>query len=122
MITNKADNTKRAELLAKIFIEDTGKFDIISSFDDKYDFIIVGKGWTNTQKIGVDVKASRYSLSQIRDKYASHIKTNRNKQNLIFFIDYINKKGWILYRDGRKSTGLFKMEKSLFMEKLNLND
>lgn len=85
----------RAEEIAKVFLLNTKIIDIYPDSSNKFDFIVVGK-LSSQKRIGIEIKATKYSKSEITKKYNQT--TNKFIDSsipvIIMYIDYDNEKGF----------------------------
>jgi len=97
----------RAEQIAKVFLLNSGLFDLteITNYSHKdkgYDFIGILKANQN-KRLGIDVKATKYSKSEIKNKLFS--KTYLSELPLLqLFVNYDKESGYFrIVTENRKS-------------------
>ena len=109
----------RAEQIAKVFLLNLGVFELneYSSLKDKgYDLIAVLKD-NPDKKVGIDIKASKYSKNEIKSRYFT--KTVIRELPLIqIFVNYDKESGYFRFVNQHTSTELKPLKKDIFLKEI----
>lgn len=85
----------RAEEIAKVYLLNSGLVTLLPNYNDKFDFLAISKE-NPDKKIAIDVKATKYSRSEIEKQL---LKTKKNitlngLPVLLMFINYDKENGF----------------------------
>jgi len=108
----------RSEQIVKVFLLNSGLFDVTESYsnsDRGIDFIAIYK--KRNKRFDIEVKATKYSRSEILRKYSK--KSNfSNSPMLQFYVDYDKETGYFRLTDHNYSTELNKMAREKFIDEI----
>ena len=106
MNTIKNINGWRAVEIAKVYLLNYGKIQLLKDKSGKFDFIAFKINDLN-KRIAIEIKATKYSKSEIINTYKDHRKHISHKEKipvLIMYINYDNEKGFFeIFKGGKKS-------------------
>lgn len=105
----------RSEQIVKVFLLNSGLFDVTESYsnsDKGIDFIAIYK--ERNKKFDVEVKATKYSRSEILRKY-SRKNSYSSSPTLQFYVDYDKETGYFRLTDRNYTSELNKMVREKFI-------
>ncbi len=111
----------RSEQIAKVFLLNSGLFDIVENFssnsDEKADFIAVYKEMDD-KRFEVEVKATKYSKHEIQRKYAKKNGHSPNALVIEFYVNYDEETGYFRLANGNYSSELSNMSRDKFISEV----
>ena len=109
-----------AEEIAKTYLLATGLIDINKSSDKNYDLFAMPKQDFN-KRIGIDIKASQYSKSEILKEYKKTRESyvNTNIPVIMFYINAMDKTGLIEVIDNKLTDDLISLSTDSLTKEIN---
>ncbi|WP_422083766.1 hypothetical protein [Ulvibacterium sp.] len=108
----------RSEQIVKVFLLNSGLFDVAENYspsDRGIDFIAIHK--EKNRKFNIDVKATKYSRSEILRKYSNHIDDFRSPM-IQFYVDYDKETGYFRLTTNHYKSNLNKMIRNEFISEI----
>lgn len=108
----------RSEQIVKVFLLNSGLFSITenhSQSDRGIDFVAVYK--EKNKRFYIDVKATKYSRSEILRKYSNRI-SDFNSPKIQFFVDYDKETGYFRLTTNQYKSELNKMIRNEFISEI----
>jgi hypothetical protein len=108
----------RASEIAKVFLQNSGRIKLISDYQNKFDYI----GMYNNIKIGIEIKATKYSKSEILRVYSSLRQQLCSNEYpvIVFYVNYDKESGYFEILTKKYFGELYNMERNIFNEKILL--
>jgi len=106
----------RSEQIVKVFLLSSGLFDVTESYsnsDKGVDFIAIYKE-RNNRRFDIEVKATKYSKSEIQRKYPQK-KYNSNSPTMQFYVNYDKETGYFRLTNTNYTSELNKMVRENFI-------